>query len=147
MKKRTGERKENFGSIVISTDRRLLDPAEAAALYIELGWGTSKRYSAARMRRSLANCDIVIFALNEAEELVGLLRALTDRALDTKVLDLVIAPEYQRQGVGLKIMKRLAIEARGTSIYFETAKKNFAFAEKCGYQKRKGLTVFKNLSI
>lgn len=132
------------GSVVISTDRRLLDPVEAAALYVELGWGTAKHYSAARMKRSLANCDIVIFALNGAGEAVAVLRALTDRVLDTKVLDLVIAPEYQRQGIGLKIMKKLAAEARGTSIYFETEKRNFAFAERCGYRKRKGLTVFKN---
>jgi GNAT superfamily N-acetyltransferase len=144
MKKRSALRASSFGSIVISTDRRLLDPAEAAALYIELGWGTSKRYSVVRIRRSLAHCDIVIFALNEAGELVALLRALTDRALETKVLDLVIMPEYQRQGIGRRIMKRLAAEAKGTSVYFETEKKNFVFAEKNGYEKRKGLTVFKN---
>ena len=135
--------KGNVNTITISMDRRLLDPADAAALYIELGWGTSKRYSAERMRRSLANCDIVIFALNGAGEPVALLRALTDHALETKILDMVIAPEYQRQGIGLKIMKKLAAEVRGTSIYLETEKKNFAFAEKCGYKRRKGLTVFK----
>ena len=135
--------KKNISEVTISTDRRLLDPAEAAALYIELGWGTAKRYSVERMRRSLANCDMVIFALNDADELVGLLRALTDHALETKILDMVIAPEYQRQGIGFRIMKKLAIEARGTSIYLETEKKNFSFTEKCGYKKRKGLTVFK----
>jgi GNAT superfamily N-acetyltransferase len=130
--------------IVISTDRRLLDPAAAAALYVELGWGTKAKYSTERMRRSLANCDIVIFALNEEGEPVALLRALTDHALETKILDLVIAPDYQRQGIGQRIMKKLAIMARGTSIYLETERKNFAFTEKCGYEKRKGLTVFKN---
>jgi GNAT superfamily N-acetyltransferase len=146
MKKNVAERVMNNKKdpIIVSTDRGLLDPADAAALYIELGWGTTKRYSVARMRRSLANCDIVIFALNEEGELVGLLRALTDHALETKILDLVIAPEYQRQGIGQWIMKKLAVEARGTSVYFETERKNFVFAEKCGYEKRKGLTVFKN---
>ncbi|MDR3582387.1 MAG: GNAT family N-acetyltransferase [Candidatus Pacebacteria bacterium] len=144
MKKHATANASARGSVTISTDRRLLDPADAAALYIELGWGTSKKYSAARMKRSLANCDIVIFALNGAGEPVALLRALTDHALETKILDLVIVPEYQRQGIGLRIMKKLAVEAKGTSIYLETAKKNFAFAERCGYEKRKGLTVFKH---
>lgn len=145
MKKNAGGKriKNKKDSIIVSTDRRLLNPADAAALYIELGWGTAKRYSAQRMRRSLANCDIVVFALNEEGELVGLLRALTDRALETKILDMVIMPEYQRQGIGQRIMKKLAAEARGTSIYLETERKNFAFTEKCGYKKRKGLTVFK----
>ncbi len=142
MKKRAD--KSGSGKIIISSDRRLLDPAEAAALYVELGWGTEKRYSAARMRRSLANCDIVIFALNGAGELVGLLRALNDRALETQVVDLVIAPEYQRQGLGQTMMKKLAAAARGTTVYFETEKKNFGFAAKCGYAKRKGLAVFRS---
>lgn len=133
-------------SIVISSDPRRVKPADAAALYVELGWGIPARYSASRMRRSLAHCDVIIAAHNGAGELVGLLRALTDHALDTKVLDLVIAPEYQRQGLGLRMMARLKTHpaVRGTTIYFETERKNFAFAARCGYEKRKGLTVFRS---
>ncbi|HUC01650.1 MAG TPA: GNAT family N-acetyltransferase [Candidatus Paceibacterota bacterium] len=132
--------------IFISTNRARVKPAEAAALYVELGWGTPREYSVARMRRSLAHCDIVVSARNAAGELVGLGRALSDFAIDTKILDLVIAPEYQRQGLGQAMMKRIAAAARGTSIYFETEHKHFAFAKKCGYEKRKGLTVFRKKS-
>jgi GNAT superfamily N-acetyltransferase len=129
--------------ISISIDKASVTPAEAAALYIELGWGTEKEYSTARMKRSLAHCDIVVSARNGAGELVGIGRALSDFAIDTKILDLVIAPEYQRQGLGQAMMKRIAALAKGTSIYFETERKNFAFAAKCGYKKRAGLTVFR----
>jgi GNAT superfamily N-acetyltransferase len=130
-------------TISISTDRNAVVPAEAAALYIELGWGTSKEYSVERMKRSLAHCDIVISARNVDGELIGICRALSDFAIDTKVLDMIIAPDYQRQGLGQEMMKHLAAQAKGTSIYFETARKNFAFAAKCGYTKRPGLTVFR----
>lgn len=129
--------------IRISLDKRSVGAAEAAALYIELGWGMAREYSTARMRRSLANCDIVVSARNGAGELVGIGRALSDFAIDTKILDLIIAPEYQRQGLGQAMMKRIASAARGTSIYFETERKNFAFAARCGYAKRPGLTVFR----
>lgn len=129
--------------ISISLDKKSITPAEAAALYIELGWGTAKEYSAARMRRSLAHCDIVVSARNGAGELIGIGRALSDFAIDTKILDVIIAPEYQGQGLGQRMMKKIAAAARGTSIYFETERKNFAFAAKCGYTKRAGLTVFR----
>ncbi len=128
--------------VTISSDKHSVKPAEAAALYIELGWGTAKRYSPARMRRSIANCSIVVSARNDAGELVGIARALTDRALDTKILDMIIAPEYQKQGVGLAMMRRIESLVRGTTIYFETERKNFGFAKKCGYARRKGLAVF-----
>jgi GNAT superfamily N-acetyltransferase len=129
-------------SIVISTDKKVVNPAEAAALYIELGWGTEKEYSTARMRRSLAHCDIVVSARNGAGELIGIARALSDFAIDTKILDLVIVPDYQRQGLGQAMMKKIAVCAKGTSIYFETERKNFPFAAKCGYAKRGSLAVF-----
>lgn len=129
-------------SIVISTNKISVTPEEAAALYIELGWGTVREYSTARMKRSLAHCDIIVSARNGAGDLIGIGRALSDFAIDTKILDLVIAPEYQRQGIGRAMMKRIAAVARGTSIYFETERKNFAFATKCGYTKRNGLAVF-----
>ena len=130
-------------SILISDEKNKVTPQEAADLYVELGWGTSRKYSVARMKRSLANCDIVVSARNGAGELVGIGRALSDFAIDTKILDLIIAPEYQRQGLGQAMMKKIAAAAKGTSIYFETEKKNFAFAAKCGYAKRGGLTVFR----
>jgi GNAT superfamily N-acetyltransferase len=129
--------------IFISTDKKSIGSAEAAALYVELGWGTAQKYSVARMKRSLSHCDIVVSARNADGDLIGLGRALSDFAIDTKILDLVIAPEYQRQGLGQAMMKKIAAVAKGTSIYFETERKNFAFAAKCGYEKRGGLTVFR----
>lgn len=128
--------------IRISSDARSVGAEEAAALYIELGWGTPRSYSAARMKRSLGNCDIVVSARNDAGELVGIARALSDLSIDTKILDMVIAPEYQRQGVGMKMMKKIESIAKGTAIYFETEPKNFGFAKKCGYKKRPGLAVW-----
>jgi len=128
--------------IKISSNKKFLRPAEAAALYIELGWGTAKTYSAARMRRSLVNCDIVVFARNEAGELVGIARALSDFAIETKILDMIVAPEYQWQGVGAALMHKLEQLARGTNIYCETERKNFGFVAKCGFARRKSLVVF-----
>ncbi len=128
--------------VKIFSDKKLLRAQEAADLYIELGWGTAKEYSPARMRRSLINCDIVVFARNESGDLVGIARALTDRAIDTKILDMIIVPEYQRQGIGAAMMREIARLARGTNIYCETEKKNFGFVAKCGYRRRNGLAVF-----
>lgn len=128
--------------VAISSDKRRLRPAEVAALYIELGWGTMARYSPARMKRSLANCDIVVAARNEAGELIGIARALSDFALETKILDMIVAPEYQRAGVGRAIMCEIERLARGTAIYCETEPKNFGFVAKLGFKRRNGLAVF-----
>jgi GNAT superfamily N-acetyltransferase len=129
-------------NVTISAGKSSIGPAEAAALYIELGWGTEKEYSVAQMKRSLANCDIVVSARNDAGELIGISRVLSDFATTTKILDVVIAPEYQHQGIGKLIMEKIASLAEGTDIYGETERRNFAFLEGCGYRKRRGLMVF-----
>jgi GNAT superfamily N-acetyltransferase len=129
-------------AILISGDKKHIRPDEVAALYVELGWGTAREYSPARMSRSLAGCDIVVGAWNDAGELVGIARGFSDFVTTTKILDMLIAPEYQRQGIGIRMMRKIESLARGTDIYFETERKNFGFAEKCGYVKRKGLMVF-----
>lgn len=82
------------------------------------------------------------FRAERCGELVGIARALSDFAIETKILDMIIAPEYQRQGIGMKIMKKIESLVRGTNIYFETERKNFPFAAKCGYKRRDGLAVF-----
>ena len=128
--------------IRISGDKRDIKPAEVAAIYIELGWGTKKEYSAARMKRSLANCDIVVSARNVGGELIGIARVLSDFSTTTKILDILIVPEYQGQRIGARMMQKIALLAKGTDIFGETERKNFSFIEGCGYQKRKGLTVF-----
>ncbi|MGB7958064.1 MAG: GNAT family N-acetyltransferase [Minisyncoccia bacterium] len=128
--------------IFISAEKRSVSSAEAAAIYIELGWGTAKEYSAARIARSLANCDIVVSARNEGGELVGVARVLSDFATTTKIVDMLIVPEYQHQGIGARMMKKIESLVAGTDIYGETERKNFRFLEGCGYKKRKGLMVF-----
>jgi len=129
--------------IKISSDKKSIAAAEAAALYIELGWGTARKYSPQRMAKALANCDIVVSARNGAGELVGIGRAFTDGVEYTKILDMVIAPEYQRQGVGRRMMLEIEKLTNGTTLYCETERKNFPFLEeKMKYKKRKGLVVF-----
>ena len=128
--------------ISISSDKRSLTPAEVAAIYVELGWGMKKEYSAARMKRSIANCDVVVSARNASGELIGIGRVLSDFATTTKILDMLIVPEYQHQGIGKRMMQKIESLVKGTDIYGETERKNFGFLEECGYKKRKGLMVF-----
>ncbi len=129
-------------NVFISSDKKSVSPAEAAAIYVELGWGTKKEYSVARMKRSIANCDIVVSARNAGGELIGIGRVLSDFATTTKILDMLIVPEYQHQGIGKRMMQKIESLVKGTDIYGETERKNFSFLESCGYKKRKGLMVF-----
>ncbi len=126
----------------ISTDKKRIDSKEAADLYVRLGWGTAKKYSIQNVRKMLRNSDLVVSAHNAEGELVGLGHALSDGAFYTAIADIVIDPDYQRQGVGLAIMEKIKEKCGSTTIFFETPKKNREFAKKCGYKERKGMLLF-----
>jgi GNAT superfamily N-acetyltransferase len=58
-----------------------------------------------RMAAMLANANLVVTAWDGAR-LVGISRALTDFAYATYLSDLAVDVAYQRQGIGVELMRR-----------------------------------------
>ncbi|MEA4816081.1 MAG: GNAT family N-acetyltransferase [Lachnospiraceae bacterium] len=64
--------------------------------------------------------------------LVGYIRILTDGYYFGTITELLVIPEYQRNGIGKKLME-LASEATPTSLFFGAQPSTEAFYEKFGY--------------
>ena len=82
-----------------------IDPAEAAALYVEAGWMESadEAEAAAMLRGTYA----VSAAFHEGR-LIGFMRAFSDGVGDAYMLDLIVDKTYRRLGIGRKILENLA---------------------------------------
>lgn len=82
-----------------------IDPAEAAALYVEAGWMESADETevAAMLRGTFA----VSAAFHEGR-LIGFMRAFSDGVSDAYMLDLIVNEQYRRLGIGRKILENLA---------------------------------------
>lgn len=52
----------------------------------------------------LANSDIVIALVDEADSLAGFCRVLTDGVYRATLYDMIIAPQHRNQGLGRQIM-------------------------------------------
>ena len=70
----------------------------------------------------------------DGEKLVGCLRILTDGYFFGTITELLVLPEYRRQGVGSSLL-RLAKEHTPTMLYFGSQPGVEAFYEKNGCQK------------
>lgn len=68
------------------------------------------------------------------EKLVGCLRILTDGYFFGTITELLVLPEYQKQGIGSKLLE-LAKENTPTMLYFGAQPGIEAFYEKNGCQK------------
>ncbi len=59
-----------------------------------------------KLRRAYSNSEVCCFAFN-GEALVGGGRAISDDESSTTVCELVVAPEFQRQGIGRAILSSI----------------------------------------
>jgi ribosomal protein S18 acetylase RimI-like enzyme len=73
-------------------------------LYESVGWSTYTSKPEALMA-ALENSDYVLTAWEE-DELIGLARAVTDDVSIFYLQDLLVAPSYQRKGVGRKLLEQ-----------------------------------------
>src|ERR1700722_11511655 len=59
-----------------------------------------------KVKRAFENSTVVCFALN-GSRLVGAARALSDREYHATVYDVAMHPDYQRRGLGTRLMNEL----------------------------------------
>jgi GNAT superfamily N-acetyltransferase len=80
-----------------------VDRDELVALYTSVGWST---YTDEPERLSVAveNSSIVVTARDEKGTLIGLARGLSDDASVFYLQDILVRPEFQRQGIGHRLL-------------------------------------------
>ena len=87
-------------------------PAEQLfALYDSVGW-TAYTRDIPHLQAALERSTIVISAW-EGDALVGLMRALSDEATIAYIQDILVRPDYHKQGVGSQLMRQMLAKLAG----------------------------------
>lgn len=79
--------------------------AEIMALYSSVGWSNYTN-NPAMLRKAYKN-SLYVLAAYADDKLVGILRAVGDGASVVFLQDLIVLPEFQRQGIGSQLMQRV----------------------------------------
>lgn len=104
-------------------------PEELHALADTQGWGDSRPIE--RNTRAIKG-SIFIASARHGKRLIGILRLAGDSAYCLHIADFIVHPEYQRQGIGTKLLE-MCLE--------------YAKAEKIGIDDNMGeFTLFANVS-
>ena len=77
---------------------------EIFPLYEAVGW-TNYTQNPTMLKEAYKNSLHILAALNEEGKLVGVLRAVGDRASILFIQDILVTPEYQHQGIGTKLLQ------------------------------------------
>lgn len=86
------------------------DQAEIYDLYESVGWIAYTK-NPDRLWRAFANSQYMTEKNNQGE-IVALIRWVTDQATVVLIQDLLVHPDYQRKGLGKKLMQRALAEIK-----------------------------------
>ena len=88
-----------------------LPSEQVQVLYESVQWSAYTK-NMPKLMRGIENSQIVITAWNE-EELVGLVRCLTDFETIAYIQDILVKPAYRKQGIGDELMRQTLAKLTG----------------------------------
>jgi len=89
---------------IVFQDHLPSDSNQVLALYEGVGWSAYTK-EPERLLKGLAQSQVITAYVEE--QLVGLIRCITDGQTILYIQDLLVAPEFQRQKIGQRLLKKM----------------------------------------
>jgi len=103
-------------------------------LFASVGWGDDADYQADIISRSIAAYPVVAYCRDSNGLLVAYVSAFTDGAFSTFIGELVVRPQFQRQGIGCAMLELIVEKCRGVPIYGTPFNEDQPFFLKRGFR-------------
>lgn len=87
----------------VFTDKNI-EPMELANLMASVSWGAENAYDREAIRQSLSAYLFIAHCRESTGLLIGYVSAFSDGAFSTFVGELVVRPEFQRNGIGTQLL-------------------------------------------
>lgn len=116
----------------------LPDIADYWDLFQTTGWNSRYKFTQQDLERAIGN-SWYSNSIYDSNKLIGFGRVIADGVHHALIVDLIIHPDYQNQGLGSKLLDRLVskcVESQIKDIQLFSAKDKFGFYEKFGFEKR-----------
>ena len=118
----------------IITEYKDYNEQEILPLYESVGWVSYTKRP--KMLQEAYLHALKIYAAYVENKLVGIIRVVGDGSSVVFVQDLLVYPEYQRQGIGTALLKRIMEDYRGVyqlQLLTENTEKTIAFYKSLGF--------------
>ena len=127
--------------VTIIRDRHV-SANEFALLMGAVGWGSSAAYDRSAIERSISSYPFIAHARAESGTLVGYVSAFSDGAFSVFLGELVVHPQFQRQGIGSRLLGTVESHYGGVPVYVKLFVEQQRFFERNGYsQPSRAMTV------
>lgn len=108
-------------------------------LFETTGWNKGYRADKSELYKAISNSWYCLSAYNNANKLVGFGRLISDGILYAFICDMIIDPDYQNQGIGSSILKKLIQHCKIQKVrvlWLLSASNKSGFYKKHGFEER-----------
>lgn len=108
-------------------------------LFETTGWNKGYEADEIELYKTVTNSWYTLSAYNNVGELIGFGRLISDGVLYAFICDMIINPDYQNQGIGSSILKRLIQQCKDKNIrvlWLFSASNKSNFYKKHGFEER-----------
>ena len=102
-------------------------------LFVAVGWSDESEEMLDKFNNPFKGSDVVISAWDD-DELVGCIRAISDKAVRSVIYDLAVLPKYQNKGIGKTLVKKCIGKYPNSEWILGTTEKSIAYYEKLGFK-------------
>lgn len=110
---------------------------EAIELYAQMGLGNKEDYNYERYEKAFQNSSFITARVND--NLVGMVRVISDQSHETSVREFLVKPDCQKKGVGKAMLEKLFDLYGHTDLYINTPDECEEFFLKNGMNPQKSL--------
>lgn len=113
-------------------------PEDYWDLFQTTGWNDEYNFTQQDLENAIKN-SWYLNSIYDSDKLIGFGRVIADGVHHALIVDLIIHPDYQSQGLGSKLLDKLVTkckDAKIRDIQLFAARDKFEFYEKFGFEKR-----------
>lgn len=111
-----------------------IDGAKLRVLYEAVGWSSSNLPVWQNEKFEIAlNNSAWAFTVWDKDELIGLVRVVSDKVMVASIQDLIILEKYRKIGLGRKLVEKCIAKLPCGNWSTQTTSENYDFYIKCGF--------------
>jgi ribosomal protein S18 acetylase RimI-like enzyme len=104
------------------------------ALFKDVGWVRHTPYWQKEKFTLIFKNSTWAFTVWDNEEMIGMVRVISDQIMAANIMDLVVLTEYRGKGIGQKLIELCVQKLPHGDWFAHTSSNNFSFYEKCDFE-------------
>ncbi len=125
---------EYFNGLVIREGKNNLPTEKIKKLYHSVGWSSNNLPSWQEEKYQLFfENSTWAYTVWDKDEIVAMVRVISDKIALADLTDLIVIPEYQKKGIGKKLVQLCVQKLPHGNWFVHTTSNNYDFYRKCGF--------------